>query len=275
MSSGRPVVGVSLKAYFDRTRAVAWAEEVAALARRDRWTDAVEVFVLPDYLSIPAVISTLAETGIAVGAQDVSAHGYGATTGDVPAARLADEGCTLAAVGHAERRRLHAETDEIVARKLAQVTMAGLTPVLCIGEDRPGVDAARDICRRQLDAAGAPRLEKSSAGRERTDVPRTGVGANAGRQRIIVAYEPVWAIGADQPAATDYVLEVVDSLRASHGRCGDMTCEFVYGGSARPGLLTELGDGVDGVFLGRFAHDPSALAAVVAEAARRAATNPS
>lgn len=242
-------VGVSLKAYFGRQQAREWFEEVAFRvgtlpAVR---SGAVEVFVVPTYLQIADAVATCAPTRIRVGAQDVSAFPPGAFTGETTASELSASGVTLVEIGHAERRRLRGETDADVAAKASSALSEGLTPLLCVGEtSRQDPDAAASATLAQLRAALA-------------DAPAAPV---------MVAYEPVWAIGAPEPAPTDHIRVVTRALRAAldadPARGGS---RVIYGGSAGPGLLTRLAGDVDGVFLGRFAHDPAALAAVVDEAA--------
>ncbi|HKT58139.1 MAG TPA: triose-phosphate isomerase family protein [Microbacterium sp.] len=244
----RVMVGVSLKAYFGRAGARAWFDRVAAVLRhhpalRD---PAIDVFVIPTYLQLDDARAALDALGIAVGAQDVSEFGAGAYTGEVTAAELAESGVALAEVGHAERRRLFGETDEVTAAKVAASVAAGLVPVLCVGETE------------QQDAASAAPATVAQLRRALACAP-------AGR--IVVAYEPVWAIGAAAPAPVGHLVAVTRALTAALAEDPDREGSLViYGGSAGPGLLTRLGDDVDGLFLGRFAHDPANLAAVLDEA---------
>jgi len=237
------VVGVSLKTYFGYHQTLEWTRAVADLLRRGS-RRGVELFVLPSFPTLPEVTRILTGTGIAVGAQDVSADDAGNRTGEVTGALLAEIGCRYAETGHAERRTLFGETDSVVAAKTGTALRHGLTPVLCLGETEPvSTRAAVDECIRQLTAA----------------LPDSVTG------RVLVAYEPQWAIGAAEPATDDHIVAVVAGLRNElRRRVPDSA--VIYGGSAGPGLLTRLGHAVDGLFLGRFAHDPSALAAVVAEA---------
>jgi triosephosphate isomerase len=240
-------IGVSLKMYFGHTAAVTWFDRVAEVARTHPAVRSgkVELFVIPSFPSIPAALESLEGTGVLVGAQDLFWEDTGAYTGEVSGVELAELGVRVVEVGHAERRHLFFETDDVVAKKATAALRNGLVPVLCLGEavkTTPAL-AAREVID-QLDSALA--------------------GAPAGR--VIVAYEPVWAIGAAEPAGVDHIVAVCVALRehlATTGREGTV----IYGGSAGPGLLTRLGDGVDGLFLGRFAHDPAALAAVLDEAA--------
>ena len=238
----RCVVGVSLKMYLDRDRTRNWLRRVAALgAGLDH--HGIELFVLPGYLAIRDAAELLARTGVAWGGQDVFWQDSGPYTGEVSAPQLAAEGCRYAEVGHAERRRLFGETDEITAAKAGAAARAGLVPVVCIGEvDDAGVDAAVAECTPQMAAVLAAVPD---------DAP------------VVFAYEPVWAIGAAAPAPPAHVTAVVRALRQRVTRGGDT--RFLYGGSAGPGTFTELGGELDGLFLGRFAHDPANLQAVLDE----------
>ena len=249
----RVVVGVSLKMYFGHREALDWFARVAELVRgHDAVTSgAVGLFVIPTYPQLIPAVAAFAGTPVRIGAQDVATEDAGAFTGEVSAVELAEIGVTLAEIGHAERRRLFGETDAVTAAKAAASLRNGLTPVLCIGESErlDSADAATaTVAQLSADLAGAP----------------------AGP--VIVAYEPVWAIGAPAPAPAAHISAVTLALRAAlesdPERAGS---SVIYGGSAGPGLLTELGDTVDGLFLGRFAHDPAALAAVLDEAAALAA----
>ena len=143
------------------------------------------------------------------------------------------------------------ETDEIVARKTDAALRNGLDPVLCIGEAVRSTEAeAIADCIAQIDSA----LEPSRA---------AGHGG-----RVIVAYEPHWAIGAAEPASADYIRAVCSALREHVGSlAGFPGSAVIYGGSAGPGLLTTIADSVDGIFLGRFAHEPDAVRKILDEAA--------
>ncbi|PCE16361.1 triose-phosphate isomerase [Microbacterium sp. SZ1] len=246
-------VGVSLKTYFGHERATRWFDEVAARVRvHDAVTSgAVELFITPTYLQVLPALAAFTGTPVRVGGQDVSGEPAGAFTGEVTAAELAEVGASIAEIGHAERRRLYGETEEQTASKTRAALDAGLTPLLCIGEtERQQPADAAHVAVAQLQSA----LDGAAPG------------------RVIVAYEPVWAIGAPEPAGHDHIRVVAVALRAAldadPARTGS---SVIYGGAAGPGLLTGLGDAVDGVFLGRFAHDPVALVTVLDEAAQLAA----
>ena len=246
----RYLIGASLKMYFSHARTVEWCRAVAAIARTHPAVahGEAEMFVIPGYLSVPAAREILGEH-VAVGAQDLSTEDIGAFTGEVSGATIAELGCSLVEVGHAERRRLFGETDDIVRAKTAAALRNRLTPVLCVGEATQGTpeDAIGECLRQWDDATSTAR--------------RAGVSGS-----IIVAYEPMWAIGATKPASPDYIREVCDTLRNHLSTQTDaLASAVIYGGSAGPGLLTEIGDTVDGLFLGRFAHDPAALARILDE----------
>lgn len=246
----RPVLlGVSLKLYLDVAATAAWAEGVADVARRHPsiLDGTVELFVLPSLPALPAVQAAIAGTAVTVGAQDLHWQDRGAFTGAVSGADLAATGCELVEIGHAERRRIFGEDDDVVRRKVAAAVRNGLIPVLCVGErDQVDPSTAAAQCVAHLDAV------------------LSGVDVTG---ELIVAYEPEWAIGAASPATPEHVRAVVAALRAHLAERGAARARVIYGGSAQPGTLTALAGAVDGLFLGRFAHDTAALESIVDEAA--------
>ncbi|MFC0682292.1 triose-phosphate isomerase family protein [Lysobacter korlensis] len=246
----RFTIGVSLKMYFGHAEALRWFDRVAELAAGHPalLSGAAELFVIPSFPALPAAVERLTPAGVLVGAQDLFWEDRGAFTGEVSGAELAELGCTLAEIGHAERRRLFGETDETVARKIAAALRNGLTPVLCVGEaDRTDPERAAADCIAEFDSAISA-VEPGAAG------------------RILVAYEPHWAIGAAEPASPAHIAGVTERLAAHVAAVpGYEGSRVIYGGSAKPGLLPKLGSAVGGLFLGRFAHDPAALAAILDE----------
>jgi triosephosphate isomerase len=251
MAVQRRIVGVSLKMYMGLAQTTVWMEHLARMAQ-DGLPDQVDLFVIPSYLSLRDARDRLAGTRIMLGAQDVFWEDAGAYTGEVSAPMLAEAGCRMVEIGHAERRRLFGETDTVVAAKTAAAIRAGLTPVLCIGEtERMEPAQAVQDCMRQFDAATA------------------GTDPDAA---LVVAWEPVWAIGAAEPAGADFIRAVGKGLRSALS--SRPTTRLIYGGSAGPGLLRQLGDSVDGLFLGRFAHDIDALRRVLDEAGDRVTPPP-
>jgi len=202
-------------------------------------------FVIPSFPVLPAAAGLLAGSPVLLGAQNCS-WADGPWTGEVSPSMLAELGVRLVEIGHAERRRHFHEDDPMIALKVRAADDAGLTPLLCVGESDSGEPAAAaDYVFRQIDSAV------------------DGDWSLAGR--LTIAYEPVWAIGAAEPAAAAYVSDVVRQLRAQLTAAGVPELPVIYGGSAKPGLLPTL-DGVSGLFLGRFAHDPANFGAVLDEA---------
>jgi triosephosphate isomerase len=197
---------------------------------------------LPHPLLIPAR-DRMDGSGVTVGAQDVWPRG-GAVTGAVSPALLAEIGCTHVMVGHAERRRVFQEDDDLVARKASATAQAGMTPLICVGETHPqSPTTAAEYVVAQADAA----LENVRA-----------------EQPALVLYEPVWAIGGDEAADPHHAGHVLRALRAA---TADQDVRFLYGGAVTPGTYTRLRQTADwdGVALGRVAQDPGVLAETTAE----------
>ena len=242
----RPLIGTSWKMHFTATEAAAYLDAlrplVAGLTDRD-------LFVLPPFPAIFVARDRLAGSNVAWGAQDVHPDDWGAHTGDVSAPMLADLGCTYLEVGHSERRRYHGETPDLIAAKVGAVLRWGMTPILCVGEaERRGPEAAL--------ATVVPDLEHCLE-----LVPAGSIAA------VVIAYEPVWAIGEHAtPAAPDEIRAVHQGLHAWLDRRGPTGAEVrvIYGGSVEESIAPlVLGQpGVDGVFVGRRALDPVAFAAI-------------
>lgn len=245
------IIGAGLKMYLSHGETLAWLGRIADLARTHPVLTGgqAELFVLPTFPALVPAVSALADTGVRVGAQDLFWEDRGAYTGEVSGAELRDIGCTYVEVGHAERRCYFGETDRDVSAKTAAAFRNGLTPILCLGEtDRQDPERAAGECLRQLKAALA---DSRKAGLVRP---------------MVIAYEPVWAIGAEQPASPDYIRTVCAALQdvvtSDDGLAGS---RVIYGGSAGSGLLADLGPAVNGLFLGRFSHDADALAGLMDE----------
>jgi triosephosphate isomerase len=250
-------IGVSLKMYFGQRQTVDWCRAVAALAERHPAITggAAELFVLPAAPMIDPVLRVFDGLSVGVGAQDLYGEDSGAFTGEVSGALLREMGCRYAEVGHAERRRLFGEDNATAAAKVAACWRNRLTPVLCVGESRRGTpgDAATACVEEAREVLGG-------AAAVLADAARPG-------GRVILAYEPHWAIGRPEPAPAEHIAEVTAALRVwLAGREEFAGSPVIYGGSAGGGLLTSMRDHVDGLFLGRFAHDPAALETILDEA---------
>ena len=251
------IVGAGLKMYLGHWETVDWLREVARVAERHPGLrrGSVELFVLPTFPALVHAVRTLSRLNVGVGAQDLFWADRGPFTGEVSGTELAELGCRYVEVGHVERRTHLGETDEVVSRKTAAAFRNRLTPVICIGESSPlAPDDAAQECARQLAAV-------------LRDSRRAGLLGPA-----VVAYEPHWAVGAEAAAEPGYIRTVCTRLRAELQADEALAgSRVIYGGSAGAGLLAELSGAVDGLFLGRAAHDPAVLEAVLDEAAREAA----
>jgi len=251
-TSRLPLMAGNWKSHLNHNEAVVLVQRLA-WTLRDKHHDPArsEVAVIPPFTDLRSV-QTLVDGDrlpLSYGAQDVSAHDGGAHTGEVAASMLAALGCTYVLVGHSERREQHGEGDALVNAKVQRVLDAAMTPLVCVGEGLDVRQAGEHVahCTAQLDGSLAGLSAEQVAG-------------------LVVAYEPVWAIGADQPAPTAHVRAVAEGLRQR--LLPFPAARLIYGGTAGPGLFAELADATDGLFLGRRAHDPAALGQVLADVAR-------
>jgi triosephosphate isomerase len=212
-----------------------------ASALRDRLADVAnrDVLVAPPFPALPAVSECLAGTRILVAGQNLHWEEKGAFTGEVSGAMLVGAGCTHVIVGHSERRHIFGETDEQVARKTKAALRDGLTPIVCVGETagERSRNATLAVIENQLSAAL--------------------VGAQAGKlQEIIVAYEPVWAIGTGNVATPEQAQEVHATIRRLLGELVDPAVadgvRILYGGSVKPDNIDSLMSqpDVDGALVG-------------------------
>lgn len=214
-----------------------------------------EVLVFPPYVYLPQVLEQATDSGLGVGAQNVSDRSSGAYTGEVSAAMLADVGASHVLVGHSERRALYGEDDATVAAKFAAALSAGLTPVLCVGETRDERESGRteSVVARQLAAV----IE--------------AVGARD-LGRGLLAYEPVWAIGTGLTATPEQAQAVHAFLREEIAR-RDATIgnslRILYGGSVKADNAATLFacEDVDGGLVGGASLKPEEFLAICRAAA--------
>ena len=251
----KAIIGVSLKMYFGYQRTVGWCRDIAEIAAGHPAVRSgeIELFALPSHPVLAEAARILGPAGVAAGAQDIFWEDEGAFTGEVGGKIIAEVGGRYAEVGHAERRRIFREDDDVIALKTAASYRNGLTPVLCVGE--PGRGTANDAVRHCIGEIDAVLNRAGSLGQS---------------GRTIVAYEPQWAIGAAEPATPSFISDVIRGLDAHlRSRTGQADSRVIYGGSAGPGLIGQLDPAVAGLFLGRFAHDPKAVRTILDETAER------
>ena len=215
-----------------------------------------EILVCPPYLTIPAVVAAAKGTAIEVGAENVHWAASGAYTGEVSTAMLLDAGVTHVIVGHSERRQYFGETDETVNQRAKAAVEAGLVAVICVGETLAERDAGKveEVIVRQM-KEGLKGLSAADA-------------AN-----LVIAYEPVWAIGTGRTATPEQAQEVHALIRKTLGELvGVDAAEAVriqYGGSMKPGNAAELlaQKDIDGGLIGGAALKADSFAAIIAAAA--------
>lgn len=268
-------IGVSLKMYFSHARTLEWTAAVADLARTHAavQSGAVELFVIPTFPALVPVRALLEGTGVRLGAQDLAWADEGAFTGEVSGRELREVGVDLVEIGHAERRSLFHETDDQVAAKVQAAFRNHLRPLICVGESTLPTGSAATSLRRLRDASEPAGVGPASSAEAVAEVTAqldrflATATADGLAGPIIAAYEPVWAIGAPQPAPDEHIVAVLagieQHLATRPGLAGSVA---IYGGSAGPGLLTRGQGRIGGLFLGRFAHDPDAVRTVLDEA---------
>jgi triosephosphate isomerase len=256
-SGRRPLIAGNWKMHLTHLEAIGLVQKVV-FSLKPAQLDAAEVVVLPPFTALRSVQTLVAGDKLAIGygAQDVSFHDSGAYTGEVSGAMLSALGCTYVTVGHSERRQYHGEDDSLVAVKAQAAIRHGITPIVCVGENleirRTGghVEYVRDQGATSLDGLTAEQV--------------------AG---IVIAYEPVWAIGTGEVATPEDAQEVCGAIRAWLAeRFGPETAAAVrilYGGSVKAantaGILA--GPDVDGALVGGASLDADEFAQICRTAA--------
>lgn len=223
--------------------------EIAALSEAiGSASSAIDVLICPPATYIATAAELVRGVSILVGAQDCSATAAdSARTGEVSAAMLADAGARCIIVGHSERRTLHGETSDLVRRKAEAALAAGVTPIICVGETQAEREAGRvaEVVGQQV----------------RDSVPEQGAN-------VVIAYEPVWAIGGTRTPTLPEIGEVHALVRSVLGeRFGDQAyaIRILYGGSVGPKNAAEIFsvDGVDGALVGRASLKAADFAAII------------
>ena len=215
--------------------------------------DDVEIVIAPPFTAVHAVAAAARDTRIRVAGQDLYWETHGPFTGQVSAGMLVEAGASHVIIGHSERRHIFGELDTEVGSKVRAAIAAGLTPIACVGETLDEREAGQTtaVLTRQLEGA----VEGLSGDQ---------VGA------LIVAYEPVWAIGTGRTATPDQAQDAHAHLRREIERLAGSAaadrCRLLYGGSVKPGNVQELSarPDVDGALVGGSSLDPGSFAKIVA-----------
>ena len=236
----KPLIAGNWKMNLNHLEAIALVQKIA-FSLPAKYFDKVDVTVIPPFTDIRSV-QTLIEGDkllLTYGAQDVSAHDSGAFTGEISGSMLAKLGCTFVVVGHSERRTLHGETNETVLAKTKAALKNGLTPIVCIGEGLEIREAGDHV------AYNVDQLKGSLAGLSAEEIAK-----------IVIAYEPVWAIGTGRVASAADAQEVCAAVRATVAELADAEVaagvRVLYGGSVSSKNVGEIvgQTDVDGALVG-------------------------
>jgi triosephosphate isomerase (TIM) len=248
MPTRTPFVAANWKMHKTRPETTAFLDAFLPAAA-ERLAD-VEVAVCPPFTSLETAVERCAGADVRVAAQNMHFEPQGAFTGEVSAGMLAELGVDAVVLGHSERRQLFGETDDALARKVPAAIAGALVPILCVGETltERAANATEGVLRRQIEA----------------DLAAVG---NDDLARIVIAYEPVWAIGTGKNASVDQAAEAADLIRsvvAARDATAAETIRILYGGSVKPGNAAELLDpeGIDGALVGGASLDPDDFVAI-------------
>ena len=243
-----PILAANWKMHKTQAEALRF---VAAFLPLVKDATAVEIVLAPPFPSLTRVGEALAGSNVALAAQNVNPEAQGAFTGEVSAAMLADVGCRYAIVGHSERRSLYGEDDAFVASKARALLERGIRPIVCVGETLAQREAGQTFSVIGGQLAGS--LAEIPAERA---------------PEVVIAYEPVWAIGTGRTATPAMAQEVHAFVReqlAGRFRAAAQVMRIQYGGSVKPENVDDLmaQADIDGALVGGASLDPEAFARIV------------
>lgn len=249
----KPLMAGNWKMNLNHLEAIAVVQKLV-YSINDKDYDAVDVAVLPPFTDLRS-IQTLVDGDrlrLLYGAQDVSPSANGAFTGDISAPMLAKLGCTFVVVGHSERRSVHKEEDGVINKKIKATLAHEMTPIFCVGEDLSVRESGTHVFHviRQM-RAGLANLSKPEL------------------KKIVIAYEPIWAIGTGKTATPQDAQEVCSAIRNEMEEIGSreiaQNTRILYGGSVKSTNIAEIMKeaDVDGALIGGASIDPEELAKIV------------
>ncbi len=244
-----PVIAGNWKMYKTAAESSAFVKEFLPLVSA---VTGIEIVLAPPYTSLGAVASLTSGTNVGVASQNVHFAAEGAYTGEVSPAMVKDAGARYAIIGHSERRQHFAETDDSVNRKVKAVLAAGIVPIMCLGETLEEREAGKtfEVAGRQL-RAGLQGISETEC------------------DRIVVAYEPIWAIGTGKTATPEQAQEVHAFLRGIlkelRGAGAADAMRILYGGSVKPDNISDLMTraDIDGALVGGASLKANSFAAIV------------
>jgi triosephosphate isomerase (TIM) len=258
-SGRRPLIAGNWKMNYTHLEAIGLTQKLAFSLTPEQCA-AAEVVVLPPFISIRSVQTLIDGDNVPIrfGAQDLSQHDSGAYTGDVSGPMLAKLGCSYVVVGHSERREYHNEDDALVNAKLGAAFRNDITPILCVGESLDVREAGGHLehCCAQLDA-------------DLADLPADKV------ESIVIAYEPIWAIGTGKVATPDDAQQVCADLRRRLGELYSPELaagvRILYGGSVKAANAAEIlaQPDIDGALVGGASLDPVEFTAICVAAGQQ------
>lgn len=249
MSLRRPLIAGNWKMYKTCSEAVATADRLKHLVKD---VSKVDIMIAPSFTSLSLVSEVLSGSNIHLGAQNLSWHAEGAYTGEISAGMLKSTGCDHVILGHSERRQYFQETDETVNKRIVTAIKEGLVPVFCVGETEN--EREKNITFSVLDKQVTTGLQ---------NIALEDLGT------LVIAYEPVWAIGTGKTATTEQAQEVHQFLRTllekSYGSDFAASIRILYGGSVKPGNIAELMSmpDVDGGLVGGASLDAETFSKIV------------
>jgi triosephosphate isomerase len=249
MGSRKPLIAGNWKMYKTSSEAQQTAAEIVRLTSN---TTGVDILIAPPFTALSEVYRIVAGTNVCLGAQNLFWEKEGAFTGEISPAMLKDAGCSHLIIGHSERRQYFGETDDTVNKKIRAAINFDLIPVLCVGETEKERDAGQTFY--VLDK----QIKKGLEGFSFEDVAR-----------LVVAYEPVWAIGTGKTATREQAQEAHHFIRSLleklFGKTASQTVRILYGGSVKPGNIKELMDmpDVDGALVGGASLDAKTFSDIV------------
>ena len=253
-----PLIAGNWKMYKTVAEAVKYVKELRGLVKD---TDGVEVVVAPTFTALFAAAEAARNSNVGIAAQDLYGEREGAFTGEISAQMISEAGAGYVIIGHSERRTLFGETDASVNRKVAAAFAAGLCPIACIGEtlDQRERNETLDVLDRQI-KQGLDGLTAEQVG------------------QLVVAYEPVWAIGTGRNATPGQASEAHGHIRSRlkqwFGANAAQLCHVIYGGSVKPENARELlsQPDVDGALVGGASLDVRAFVQIVGAAPKHRRT---
>lgn len=244
----KPIIAGNWKMFKTVQESIAFVNEVKGKAE----VDGVESVICAPFTNLPALVEAVKGTTLKVGAQNLHWEDNGAFTGEISGVQLKDLGVDYVIIGHSERRAYFAETDETVNKKVHASFKHGITPIVCVGEKLEEREAGqtKSVCKVQTEAA------------------LTGLTAEQAAQ-VVIAYEPIWAIGTGKSSTSEDANEVISYIReliaAQFSQQVADQVRIQYGGSVKPNNISEYmsASDIDGALVGGASLEPASYIALV------------